>query len=198
MSYPLALLLLLAALWIACMIRPADRAVWATENTLTLAFVALAVWMYPRWPSSNLSYTLVFAFLILHTVGGHYTYAKVPYDRWCARLTGRELTQVLRLTRNHYDRVVHFAFGLLFAYPTYEFGSRHAQARGAWNYVLAWCLVVAASAVFELMEWAVATLLGGGAGQDYLAAQGDEWDAQKDMALATLGATVTLIATALA
>lgn len=101
---------------------------------------------------TNLSYTLIFVFLCLHTLGGHFTYAKVPYDRWCARLIGCQLTKLLHLRRNHYDRLVHFAFGLLLAYPTYEFCAQHAQARAAWNYVLAWSLIVVASALFELLE----------------------------------------------
>ena len=122
----------------------------------------------------------------------------MPYDRWCARLIGCELTKLLHLRRIHYDRLVHFVFGLLLAYPTYEFCAQHAQARAARNYVLAWSLIVAASAVFELMEWGVATLLGGDSGQDYLAAQGDEWDAHKDMGLAAVGAAITLAVTALA
>ena len=105
---------------------------------------------------------------------------------------------VLGFKRNHYDRLVHFCFGLLLAYPVREVLVRGAELRGAWSYVLAACVIMAASSLFELLEWLVAETLGGNAGQNYIAAQGDEWDAHKDMALATLGAGIALGVEALA
>ena len=99
-------------------------------------------------------------------------------------------------TRNHYDRLVHFAFGLLIAYPAYELLERYAGPVGAWSYILSPALIMATSMAFEVIEWWAAELLGGPAGSDYVGAQGDPWDAQKDMALATGGALVAMFATA--
>ena len=109
---------------------------------------------------------------------------------------GEAVGQVLfGWTRNHYDRLVHFGYGLLIAYPAYELLERYASPAGAWSYVLSPALIMATSAAFEVIEWWAAELLGGPAGSDYVGAQGDPWDAQKDMALATVGAVIAMVAT---
>ena len=138
----------------------------------------------------------VFVFLVLHTIGAHYTYARVPYDSAVKVSTGVGLSEFFGWTRNHYDRVVHLAYGLLIAYPAYELLERYAEPTGAWSYFLAPALIMATSMAFEVVEWWAAELLGGPAGSDYIGAQGDPWDAQKDMALATGGAIITILLTA--
>lgn len=184
--------------WLVLAVRPHDRRVWIAENSLTVLSVAALWWTYPSWPLSTLSYTLIVTFLVLHTVGGHYTYVRVPYDDASHAMLGVRLSKVFGWARNHYDRAVHFAYGLLVAYPLFELLERYAQPLGAWSFVLSPALIMASSMVFEVLEWWVTELLGGGEGAAYIGAQGDEWDAQKDMALATLGSIIAMAGVALA
>jgi putative membrane protein len=144
-------------------------------------------------PLSRISYTLVFLFLCLHAVGAHYTYSLVPYDAWFEALAGRTFSSVLGWERNHFDRVVHLLYGLLLAYPAREVLLRVAEVRGFWGYYLPLDIVMATSLLYELIEWAAAVAFGGELGVAYLGTQGDPWDAQKDMALAALGAVLAML-----
>ena len=178
-------------------IDPSDRADWALENALVVLFVPALVASLRWFPLSRLSWTLILLFLSLHTVGAHYTYAEVPYDAWSEALFGVRLNDLLGLERNHFDRLVHFSYGLLLAYPMREVFLRIADARGFWGYFLPLDLTLSTSAIFELIEWAAAEVFGGELGVAYLCTQGDMWDAQKDMALAGLGAALTMLITLL-
>ena len=195
--YCLVTLALYCLLWVALAISPSDRADWALENALVVLFVPALLASLRWFPLSRLSWTLILLFLALHTVGAHYTYAEVPYDAWSEALLGVRLNDLLGLERNHFDRLVHFSYGLLLAYPMREVFLRVADARGFWGYFLPLDLTLSTSAVFELIEWGAAELFGGDLGVAYLGTQGDMWDAQKDMALAGLGAAVAMTATLL-
>lgn len=197
MAYLHWLLLPFSILWLLLAIKPHDRSVWIAENSFTVATVVALVWTYPHWPLSDFSYTLIVVFLVMHTIGGYYTYVRVPYDDAVHAVTGVRLSKFFGWARNHYDRVVHFAYGVLLAYPFFELFELYAQPVGYWSYVLSPVLVMATSMIFEVLEWWATEILGGGQGAAYLGAQGDEWDAQKDMALATLGSVITMVATAL-
>lgn len=194
--YLLILASLFGLLWLVLAVDPVDRKDWALENALVLAF-ALGLWAsYRHFTFSRVSYTLIFVFLCLHAVGAHYTYAKVPYDGAWQALTGTSFNALLGWERNHFDRLVHFCYGLLFAYPLREVFLRVAQARGFWGYFLPLDFTLATSALFELFEWAAAEFFGGDLGVAYLGTQGDVWDAHKDMLLAGLGATLAMLITA--
>lgn len=173
-------------------IRPVELRVWALENLLTVLLLAWLVASHRRLTFSNVSYTLIFIFLCLHTIGAHYTYSLVPYNRWTNALFGRELNDLLGLQRNHYDRLLHFCFGLVIAYPIRELFMRVARARGFWSYYLPLDVTISLSAFYELIEWAVAIVVGGNVGPTYLGTQGDPWDAHQDMALAALGALICM------
>jgi putative membrane protein len=194
--YASALLALLTVWWIALAIEPLDRQDWLLENALVVVAVAVLAGTYRRFPLSRISYTLIFLFLCLHTLGAHYTYAEVPYDRWWASFTGATFNEWVGWERNNFDRVVHFSYGLLLAYPIRELFLRIAGVRGFWGYFLPLDLTMSTSALFELIEWLVAEVFGGDLGVAYLGTQGDVWDAHKDMALASLGALVAMSATA--
>ena len=195
--YPKWLLGLFLVYWAAWAFRPVDRHDWLLENALTVVFVAGLVWTYRRFPLSNVSYTLVFLYLCLHTVGAHYTYSLVPYDKWFRAVSGTTLSDLTGWKRNHFDRLVHFCFGFLLAYPIREVFCRVADARGFWGYYLPLDVTMSLSMVYELVEWAVAAVFGGDLGQAYLGTQGDEWDAHKDMALASVGGLITMTVVAL-
>lgn len=165
---------------------------WLLENVLVLAGVVLLIATWRPLPLSRTSYTLIFVFLCLHETGAHWTYAEVPYNDWWHALFGVTLNDVLGLERNHFDRLVHFAYGLLLAYPIREVFLRVADVRGFWGYFLPLDLVMSTSMIFELFEWGAAEFFGGDLGIAYLGTQGDVWDAHKDMALASLGAGIAI------
>jgi putative membrane protein len=187
---------LLGGLWVALAIAPVSRHDWALENALLVVFVAALAASWRRFPLSRVSYTLIFLFLCLHTVGAHFTYSLVPYDEWWRRLTGQSLNALLGWERNNFDRVVHFSYGLLLAYPVRELLLRVASVKGFWGYFLPLDLTMSTSALYELIEWGAAEVFGGELGATFLGTQGDIWDAHKDMALASLGALAAMLATA--
>jgi putative membrane protein len=195
------LLTILAAVfaieWIVLAIAPLDRKDWMLENVLVAVAVLILAATHRRIMLSKISYVLIFVFLCLHEVGAHYTYAEVPYDRWFEAAFGTTLNAVLGWERNNFDRVVHFLYGLLLAYPIREIYLRVAQVRGFWGYFLPLDLAASTSMMFELFEWIAAELVGGDLGMAYLGTQGDVWDAHKDMGLATVGALTAMLATLL-
>ena len=182
--------------WVVLAIHPLQRGTWWLENALTFATIGLLVFLYDRLLFSRVSYTLIFLFLCLHEIGAHYTYAEVPYDAWFQRLTGQTFNSLVGWQRNNFDRIVHFGYGLLIAYPVREIFLRVVDVRGFWGYFLPLDLTMSTSMLYELMEWATSAVFGGGLGQAYLGAQGDPWDAHKDMALASLGALIAMSITA--
>jgi putative membrane protein len=191
------LAVIFACLWFLLAIAPRNRMDWALENVLVFLAVPLFISAYQRRLFSRLSLVCLFVFLCLHEIGAHFSYSHVPYDEWWRMLTGGSLNELLGWQRNHFDRAIHFLYGLLMAYPMREIFLRVANARGFWGYFLPLDLTMSSSLLYELIEWLAVALLGEGAGQAWLGAQGDLWDAHKDMALAALGATLTMLITAL-
>lgn len=175
----------LVALWIVTAINPLYPRDWLIENILVFVYGALLVFTYPRFKFSNLSYALFSLFLSLHLIGAHYTYSETPAGFW--------LQSIFDFERNHYDRLVHFSFGLLMAYPLREILLRQAQVKRQWSYFLAVAVIMSFSAFYEVMEAAVAMVVSPELGSAYLGTQGDEWDAQKDAFLAFSGAIIAML-----
>jgi putative membrane protein len=195
-AYLLMLAAAFAVLWAALAIAPLHRSDWLLENVLLLLGVAGIVATSRVFPLSRVSYTTLFVFFCLHTIGAHYTYAEVPYDRAAQALFGFSIDQLFGWERNNFDRVVHFGYGLLLAYPIREVFLRIVAVRGFWGYFLPLDLTMSSSMLYELIEWGAAVAFGGDLGAAFLGSQGDVWDAQKDMALASLGALITMSVTA--
>jgi putative membrane protein len=194
--YFLILSTLYLVFWVVLAIQPHDRSDWALENALVAVAAVVLFMSYKRLLLSRVSYTLIFVFMCLHAVGSHWTYSLVPYDQAFQTVTGHSLNGLMGWDRNQYDRIVHFAYGLLLAYPIRELFLRIAEVRGFWGYFLPVVLTMAASMFYELIEWAAAEVFGGELGTAFVGAQGDIWDAQKDMWLATLGALIAMGITA--
>ncbi len=106
------------------------------------------------------------------------------------------ISETLDLDRNHYDRAVHFFYGLLITPVAREVTVRLAQVSSPWSYMAAVQFVLASSMLFELAEWAGAIHLAPEFADSYLGQQGDPWDAQKDMALAVVGAVLSMLVAA--
>lgn len=159
------------------------------ESAFALIFVSVLAATYRKLALSELSYVLIFVFLCLHEWGAEYKYTDVPLGEW--------IKPILNTTRNHYDRVMHFAYGLLLAYPMNDWFERGAGIHGGFRYFFPIQFTLACSAVYELLEAAAASVLTPERGEEFVGMQGDFWDAQKDMFLAGLGATVACAVLAL-
>lgn len=170
--------------WLWAALFPVERGTWLLENMLVVALLGLLAATHRRFVFSNLSYGLIFAFLALHTVGSHYTYSAVPAGFW--------VRDALGLERNHYDRLVHFAFGLLLAYPVREVFLRVVHVHRVWSWVVPVLATLALSSAYEIIEWVAARLSDPDVGMAFVGAQGDMWDGQKDMTLALVGSILAM------
>lgn len=175
---------LCALLWVVAAIHPLDRAVWVLENILLVLFVLTLFGARRRLPLSRAAYICITLFLILHIVGAHYTYARMPLGLWARDLFG--------FSRNHFDRVAHFGFGFFLFLPVRELLLKVGGIRRGWSLWLAAAIILAFSGFFEILESLVAEIIAPGKGVDWLGGQGDEWDAQNDMLSALLGSIVML------
>jgi putative membrane protein len=159
------------------------------ENLLLIIFVIVLFFGHRRLELSSASYFLLGAFVILHIVGAHYTYARMPLGLWAKGYFG--------LSRNHYDRFAHGAFGFLLAFPVRELLLRFSGISRRWSFWLAPAILLAVSGLFEIIESIVAELVAPGKGIDWLAGQDDEWDAQNDMLSALIGSLLVMAGLAL-
>ena len=165
-------------------VHPYNRNVWIVENTPIVLIVTFLVVAYRWFRFSNLGYLLMSALLFLHTMGGHYTFERVPFD-WVTNLIGAQ--------RNHFDRLAHFTVGF-YAYAIAEFIERRQLSRARWLTGLFAVFAIGTVALgYEVFEWLYAVKADPTAGITVLGSQGDPWDAQKDMLSDTLGAIVAML-----
>lgn len=180
-------LVMFLLVWTWTFMGTTDRANWWTENVLTIVFVGGLALSHRRFKFSDASYALMFVYILLHIYGAMYTYAENPF--------GYMLKDHFGLERNPYDRIVHFSFGFLLAYPMRDYFKNHFD----WPNWVCWVLPVeitlSFSGAYELIEWAVADVFFPAQGAAYLGSQGDIWDAQKDMGLALSGAILSMVLT---
>jgi len=191
-TFPALLLTAFCVIFVALGIAPHYRQDWLLENALVLVAVPLLVATRHRLRFSNFAYGCLFVFFALHEVGAHYTYSLVPYDEWFLAATGHSLDAALGFGRNHYDRLIHFLYGLLITPAATELFAHHGRYPRTWAALFPLLFVTAHSVIYELVEWGAAAVFGGDLGQAYLGTQGDIWAAQKDMALAFLGAVLSV------
>ena len=168
--------------WANSFIGTTDMANWLLENTLSFIFVIFLIVSYKKHQFSDLSYLLICIYLCLHVYGSKHTYAENPLGYW--------LQGFFHWSRNHYDRIVHFSFGFLLAYPMREMFLKWLKYPRWVAWLLPIEITLSVSAFYELIEWAVADLFFKAQGAAYLGTQGDVWDAQKDIFLACCGAII--------
>ncbi len=173
--------------WVITFVNTTDLANWCTENTLTVLFLVGLTYSYRKFVFSDLSYILIFIFMLLHIYGSEYTYAENPLGYWLKDVLGQE--------RNQYDRIVHFGFGLLLAYPMRDYFSNWFQWPVWVCFVLPVEITMSFGGIYEVIEWLVAAVFFPSEGTAYLGTQGDVWDAQKDMGLGLFGAVVSMLIT---
>lgn len=178
----LTCIVLFVIIWALTLIFNSDLNNWFIENTLTVLSLLFLILTYRKYHFSDLSYLFIFLFLCMHVFGSQHTYAENPLGYW--------LQDLLHWERNHYDRMVHFAFGFLLAYPLREMYIRWLK----YPRTLAWLMplefALAVGGLYELIEYAVAEVFFPEQGPAYLGTQGDVWDAQKDIGVSVLGAAI--------
>ncbi len=185
MKYKLFLFTVFFATWCWAAYKPLHPEDWLLENYLVFIFVPIIIFTGRYLKLSNLSYTLITIFMCLHVIGSHYTYVEVPF--------GYQLQEWFEADRNMYDRLVHFGYGLLLAYPVREVFIRVAKVKGFWSYFFPVDITFAFSSIYEIIEWRAAANVPPELGLAFLGSQGDVWDAQKDMALAGIGAIIAML-----
>ncbi len=164
-------------------IEPVDRTVWIAEVIPVGLIFLLFLTTFYKFRFSNLAYFLMFLWLFWHTIGGHYTFANVPFDF---------ITDFFGFERNHFDRVGHFIIGF-YAFGVAEFLTRKQYSKKPLSMLVGLLFMMSVACAYEIIEWIYAVLEGGDAGVEFLGSQGDIWDAQKDMLCDTLGAIFSLI-----
>jgi putative membrane protein len=165
-------------------IHPYDRLTWYLEVFPVVLVLPLLYATARRFPLTPMLYWLIAVHCFVLLIGGHYTYARVPAGFWAQEL--------FELSRNHYDRVGHFAQGFIPAIAVREILIRTSPLKsGPWLGVLTIATCLAISAMYEFLEWWVA-VAAGVAAEKFLATQGDVWDTQWDMFLAALGAALAV------
>ncbi len=183
---PALLLLLVSGAWIFSALDPvADRLTWFLETVPVLIGITLLVPSYRRFRLTPLLYRLLALHALILIIGGFYTYAEVPLFNW--------LRDSFELSRNHYDRVGHFAQGFIPAILTREILIRRSPLQpGRWLFLIVTSICLAFSAFYEMIEWWTAAI-NGEAAEAFLGTQGDIWDTQWDMFLALIGAITAQI-----
>ena len=126
-------------------------------------------------------------FTILHIIGARYIYSFVPYNEWMLNLTGFDFNEAMEYERNHFDRFVHFSFGILIFPVIFHFAMKKTGFKVMMSVLFAWFAIQTFSLIYEVFEWGLTIFLSGEAATNYNGQQGDIWDPQKDMALAMLG-----------
>ncbi|MCA9459654.1 MAG: DUF2238 domain-containing protein, partial [Nanoarchaeota archaeon] len=171
-------------------INPNYRYVWFVENIILIVFLLFMLIFYRYFKFSNLSYTLIFIFCVFQTIGAHYTYAEVPFGF---------ITTLFDFERNNYDRLVHFLFGFLLAFPFREVLIKTSTLKyGFWTFMIPIFAAFACGSFYEVLEWTSAETILKSESDDaslFLGAQGDIWDAEKDMFLAGLGSILAMLIT---
>ena len=170
------------SIWLSTLLGTTDVKNWFLENTLTFIFSFFLISTFKKFQFSDVSYLLICVYLCLHVYGSKYTYAENPFGYW--------LKDQFHLHRNHYDRIVHFSFGFLLAYPMREMFLKWLKYPTWVAWLLPIEITLSISAFYELIEWAVADVFFPSQGDAYLGTQGDIWDAQKDIFLAFSGAII--------
>jgi len=183
-NLPIILFILYLAEFIFLAIDPYDRKVWFAENLPIVIIVAILVFTYKKFRFSNTAYIMMSFLIFMHTIGGHYTFSRVPFDF---------VNDFFGFERNNFDRFAHFSVGF-YAYAIAEFLDRKKLVNAKWLlYLFPITAIFTVASVYEIIEWITAVSIDPEAGMAFLGVQGDVWDAQKDMLMDGLGSITAVI-----
>ena len=185
------LILILIVLCLFC-INPVYPDEIFMQHIATIIAIAFLIFTIIKNNLSNKAFICLTIFIILHIIGARWNYSDTPYDNWLQSAFGFSINDYFNLKRNHYDRFVHFMYGLLLVIPVSEMYNKWFYLPKRLSNHVAFLFILASSMIYELIEWMVAVFLSPEHAEAYNGQQGDLWDAQKDMALAMLGAAVMI------
>lgn len=189
--------LLLASVFIAAIvasINPLQMDDYLLHQVGTLIGVIILLFLQWQRQVSLWGFALTIVFILLHILGAHYLYSFVPYNEWLIQFFHVDINQYFGWSRNMYDRLIHFSYGLLlFKICCDVFSVWLPTVKPFKVALLTIQFIMASSMVYEVIEWAIAIGLSPEAAENYNGQQGDLWDAQKDMLLATIGAICAAI-----
>ncbi len=184
--------LYLLALAVSC-IRPLYPREMYLQHSATVIMGAFLVYVTIKNNLSNKAFILIFAFMVLHIIGARWIYSYTPYDSWIKSLTGFSINDYFGWERNQYDRFLHLMFGFLLLIPVSEIYNKWLGVPPRHSDHIACLFILAGSLFYEVFEWFITLVLSPEQADSYNGQQGDFWDAQKDMALAMLGALVMIV-----
>jgi len=181
--YPYILATIYLVFFIVLGINPAHRELWIVEIIPAVIIFLSFVFTFKKFKFSNYTYSMMYFWLVVHTIGAHYTFSEVPFSM---------VTEMFHFQRNNFDRIGHFGVGF------YAFGAAELIIRKKWAQpvpaiIFSFFFVLSIAASYEILEWLFATFVGGNTGAKFLGSQGDVWDAQKDMLADGLGAIFALL-----
>jgi len=179
-----SLVVIFMLFWIALAINPVHRGIWMLENFVVVTVFPIALWLDKKYTFTNWTFFGLTFFVILHLFGANLTYEKMTYFTWFSDWFGWE--------RNYYDQVIHFLFGLLVFMPFFEIFYHQGYSRKV-SYLIAFLFISSISSWYEVLEWLGMVVFCNEPGCLLLITQGDEWDTQKDMAYAVVGACIALL-----
>ncbi len=165
-------------------VKPVDTFDWWYESAIPLMAIVMLGFLYTKNRLTNTAYFCIMIVLVFHAVGSHYTYASCPIGAWIGRFLGTQ--------RNHFDRAVNFLFGLLISIPVLESIYYRLRIRYIGACMLSVVIILAVVALYEIFQMFSATILSDARIEVFLGLQGDLWDSQKDMALASLGTLISM------
>lgn len=177
---------LFVVIWIAFYATALDKKDWWIENILVFIFIAVLATTQKRFLFSDISLVFLFLFLFVHIYGAQAAYTH--------NALGEFFRETWQLKRNPYDRIVHFSFGFLLAYPAVDLLYNKYKVPQKWVGTITNMGILCLATIFELIEWGVSEFTTKETGETYVATQGDVWDAQKDIILALIGSMIVTIA----
>jgi putative membrane protein len=181
----------LALFGLTC-IKPPYPFDFTLEHIPTVVAIVTLVYLEQTVGISRFSYVLIITFFLLHVLGARTGYSNVPYDAWSQAVFGTTITDTFGFRRNHYDRLVHFAFGLLISVPAYRYLMRCLKLPPPWAATVSLMFIMAVGSLYEMAEWGVAMIFAPHTAERYNGQQGDLWDAHRDTLLAMVGALLAL------
>lgn len=165
---------------------------WPVEQALHSSLTVVGLhWLWRhdrRWTMRSADFAAICVFIAVHCVAARWLYSNVPYDRWLVDLTGWSPQAAFDWERNHFDRLIHFLYGLLFMPALHDDARRRWPVTAGQAFAIALALILISGLVYEWLEWGIALLLSPEAAEAYNGQQGDVWDAHMDMLLAGIGA----------
>jgi putative membrane protein len=186
------LIVYLAVLIISCIHPPYPHEMYL-QHSVTLLVMLCLVYISVQNNLSNRSFAFIVAFMLFHIIGARWIYSFTPYDEWIKSLTGFSINAYFGFKRNQYDRLIHFLFGFMVLVPLCEIYAHWFKYPPKVATLVAFLSILSLSMLYEVFEWAISRFLSPEDAEAYNGQQGDYWDAQKDMALAFLGAVTMML-----